>query len=127
MKKRQLFTAVDENGEKVLVDDVDKEARGSYLCPYCKREVVAKLGEKNVWHFAHKDEVCEYLNLKGSDGSSDSVLDFSDVASVDLDSVDIGTESRDFLCVQCKKRFNKEHGLKWDGNEYVCRECFQNM
>ncbi len=127
MKKRKLFTALDSTENKVLVDSVDKESRGSYLCPYCKKEVVAKLGEKNVWHFAHKGEICEYLNIKSSDGSSDSKLDFSSVKTVDLDSVDLGMDSRQFLCVKCKKRFSKEHGLKWAGNEYVCRKCFQDM
>jgi len=127
MKKRKLFVALDAAGKKVMVDSVDKESRGTYLCPYCKKEVVARLGEQKVWHFAHKEEVCEYLNMKSSDGSADSKLDLSGVGTVELDSVDMGTDSRDFLCVKCKKRFNKSSGLKWEGNEYVCRECFRRM
>ena len=32
-----------------------------------------------------------------------------------------------FLCVQCKKTFNKQGGHKWSGNEYICEECFLRM
>lgn len=127
MKKRQLFTAMDSLGNKVMIDAIDKESKGIYFCPYCKKEVVAKLGDRKVWHFSHKGEVCEYLNLKSSDGSSDSKLDFSGVGSVDIDSIEIGTDSKDFLCVQCKKRFNKDSGHKWKGNEYICKGCFLRM
>ncbi|MBW2967274.1 hypothetical protein KY362_02195 [Candidatus Woesearchaeota archaeon] len=127
MKKRQLFVANNKAGVRVNIDSIDRAAKEDYFCPYCNKEVVARLGSQKVWHFAHKGEVCEYLNIKSSDGLSDSKLDFSGVATVDLDAVDIGMESKDFLCVQCKKRFNKHSGLKWKGNEYICRECFENM
>ncbi|MFC1741295.1 competence protein CoiA family protein [Nanoarchaeota archaeon] len=127
MKKRQLYTARDKAGKLVLIDDIDKGCKGSYLCPYCKKEVVPKMGDRNVWHFAHKEEVCEYLNIKSSDGLSDGKIEVSESASVGTDSIDIGSDSRDFLCVKCKKRFNKSGGLKWEGNEYICRGCFNNL
>lgn len=27
------------------------------VCPLCKSEVLARCGEKNVWHWAHKKEL----------------------------------------------------------------------
>lgn len=129
MNKRQLFYAKDANGVKINIDDVDKtsDSTGKYTCPFCKEEVVAKCGEKNVWHFAHKDKVCSYLNIKSGDGLSDGKLEFESESSVDLDSVQIGSDCKDFLCVQCKKKFRKDEGLKWNSTEYVCRDCFGKM
>jgi predicted RNA-binding Zn-ribbon protein involved in translation (DUF1610 family) len=127
MKKRQLFVALDKDGRKVLVDDIDKQSTDKFCCPYCKREVIPKQGEKNVWHFAHKEEVCEYLNIKSSDGLADAKLDFSSSPTRSMEGIELGSDSTQFLCVKCKKRFAKAGGIKWQGNEYVCRECFGGM
>ena len=127
IKKRQLFIALDADGKKVHVDEVDKESRMGFRCPYCKDSVLPKMGEKNVWHFAHRGAPCGYLLLKVPDGSVDGKLDFSGEKKIDLDSVDIGGECEKFLCVKCKKRSNKESGHRWKGNEFICPECFLNM
>ncbi len=126
LKKRQLFTAIDEQGNKVIIDSINKTEIKRYLCPYCKAEVIPKMGEKNVWHFSHKGAVCEFLNLKTTDNLTNKTLDFSNEKTVELSDIEI-SDCKKFLCVTCKKRFNKESGIKWEGNEYICKECFMKL
>ena len=48
---------IDKNTSKViLIEDLTEEQRGlksNCICPECKSDLVARMGEKTVWHFAH--------------------------------------------------------------------------
>ena len=125
MKRRQLSVAFDEEGKRVPIDSVERERK--YLCPYCTREVIPKMGEKKVWHFAHKGEVCEYLNIKTKDGLRDAQLDLQSIPTKSVSDIDIGEGCARFMCLKCRKAFRKEGGVKWERNEYVCKECFKLM
>ncbi|MBT5023457.1 hypothetical protein HOK51_03905 [Candidatus Woesearchaeota archaeon] len=124
MKTRQLVIAKDKNGLDVNIDSISNSKEDKYYCPYCKQEVIPRRGAKVVWHFAHKDCVCKYLNLKTGDDLSDSTIEIDDIKTVSVSEVEFENKSRYFMCVRCKKKFNKEHGTKWDAKEYICRECF---
>lgn len=52
--------AYDENNNLVFIKDVDREHRGehSYHCPNCGEPMRPRLGEHNVWHFAHDNHQC---------------------------------------------------------------------
>ncbi len=139
IKKRQLYIAIDSKSNRVKIEDVDRvdcdvdgdngEVNRSekYFCPYCKQEVIPKMGNKKVWHFCHKGEVCEYLNIKKRDKLIDAELDFSDTRGALLSELDIGSDCEDFMCVECKGRFSKKGGIRWKDNEYICRECFMKQ
>ena len=131
IKKRQLFQAINKNGKTVLIDKIknteEQTKSNKYFCPYCKHEVIPKTGEKKVWHFAHKDEICEYLNIKKTDKLNNQKLDFSKEKTISLSELNIGDDCEDFLCNKCKERFRKEIGIKWDGNTYLCKDCFAKL
>ncbi len=48
---------VDKTTSKiVLINDLTEEQRGlksNCICPECKSDLVAKMGDKTIWHFAH--------------------------------------------------------------------------
>ena len=46
--------AIDDVGEVIDIETVDKEATICYLCIGCGQELVPKIGEKRQRHFAHK-------------------------------------------------------------------------
>lgn len=53
--------AKDCEGRTILITDVDKvKKKDTYTCVGCGGEMVARQGEKNAWHFAHKKEECSY-------------------------------------------------------------------
>ena len=40
----------------VLINDLTEDNRGlksNCICPECKSDLVAKMGDKTIWHFAH--------------------------------------------------------------------------
>ena len=62
MKKNKWFYrtpcwsyALDETGALVRIDDAVKT--GTYYCPNCHGIMIPKLGNTNIWHFAHKNTV----------------------------------------------------------------------
>ncbi|HII71757.1 TPA: hypothetical protein HA265_03305 [Candidatus Woesearchaeota archaeon] len=125
--KRRLFIAVDVSGSRYHIDNIDKSIPARFMCPYCSQEVIPKQGEKNIWHFAHKDQVCEHLLKMGIDDGENAKLDFKAQPSISVSDIDIGSSSSKFLCVKCKKTFNKEFGKKWDSTEYICNGCFNSL
>lgn len=60
-EKRYQHFALDENGKIINVHDV-KDRHQQFLCPYCKHEMIPKMGDIRDWHFAHKHntEDCDY-------------------------------------------------------------------
>lgn len=53
--------AKDCEGRTILITDVDRDKKSeTYTCVGCGGEMVARQGEKNAWHFAHKKEECSY-------------------------------------------------------------------
>ena len=50
--------ALDEKGTLVHINDVIKNERHmhTYTCLGCKKELIPRLGNTNIWHFAHKSE-----------------------------------------------------------------------
>ncbi|MGB0938530.1 MAG: competence protein CoiA family protein [Colwellia sp.] len=45
-----------DTSEVILIEDLSEEQRGlksNCICPECKSELVARMGDKTVWHFAH--------------------------------------------------------------------------
>ncbi|MCD8500830.1 MAG: hypothetical protein LRY71_03050 [Bacillaceae bacterium] len=55
-----MLMAITKDGESVSLQTQNKEyiltlLKGqTFYCPVCKGEVIAKLGDKQIWHFAHR-------------------------------------------------------------------------
>ena len=59
MRSRKLFYAKDCNGELVYIDKLKTEDKDKdYFCPKCSSKVLAKQGDKKIWHFSHIDKEC---------------------------------------------------------------------
>lgn len=150
MKKRLLFLAKDRQGNVHNIDNIDKANKvdksdklgkadnvdkanklekankEEFFCPHCSETVVPKMGEQKVWHFAHKDRPCKPSYSGEPDKSTDSKIDLDKFGTTQTWKENT-TVSPDFLCFKCKKRFMKQLGLKWEGNEYICRACYDLM
>lgn len=49
--------AYDKNGNLIYIKNKDYENKNRYIecyCPKCNEKLVAKMGNMNIWHFAHK-------------------------------------------------------------------------
>lgn len=44
--------ALNESGELVKIQDAAKR-ESKFFCPYCRKEMIRKMGEKREWHYAH--------------------------------------------------------------------------
>ncbi|MCR4716705.1 MAG: hypothetical protein K5656_05950 [Lachnospiraceae bacterium] len=44
------------NGDMVSIEDVKNGLKCECLCPSCGSQLIARKGEKNIWHFAHHGE-----------------------------------------------------------------------
>lgn len=55
--------AFDANGKLVYIHDVVNREQ-KFFCPYCKHEMITKMGKVKDWHFAHKHNTddCDYDN-----------------------------------------------------------------
>lgn len=52
-----LWFAKNKNNKIVTIDEInDNNKHDIYTCPICGSEVIARLGDKKVHHFAHKDK-----------------------------------------------------------------------
>jgi len=49
-----MFSANDKNGNLIDIDDAIHNPVETYLCPFCRGELVVKNGNVRVSHFAHK-------------------------------------------------------------------------
>lgn len=60
--KQNMFAIVAESGKVVHVSELDISSRGkkcNCICPLCRRQLVAKMGNVKIHHFAHlADEEC---------------------------------------------------------------------
>ena len=53
--------ALNQSNELIHINQVDKSIRGKFTCLHCKNEMISRLGEIRVHHFAHKSERnCSY-------------------------------------------------------------------
>ena len=62
-----------KNGKLIHISNLSEIERGSKcecVCPQCGKNLIARMGEKNIWHFAHEAEVKCDFGLGGSDGES---------------------------------------------------------
>lgn len=55
----QFLYAQDESGKMVNIKDA-KGKDSKFFCPNCKDEMIPRCGNKNAWHFAHKNAKCQY-------------------------------------------------------------------
>ncbi len=134
MKYRKLFQAKDEEGYLHYIDNLDKEEikekKKSFSCPHCKQKVMPKMGEKNVWHFAHVDKPCDKLRISSDNLSSDeskktkNILSFTKKFKAGND-FKINPDS--CQCEFCKKIQSKEYSIKWSENIYICKECYKQL
>ena len=47
--------AINEKNEIIYIKDLSLDARkGKFICSECGKELIPKMGELNIWHFAHK-------------------------------------------------------------------------
>lgn len=60
-ERRYQHFALDERGHIINIHDV-KDRSQHFRCPYCKHEMITKMGEIRDWHFAHKHNTydCDY-------------------------------------------------------------------
>ena len=58
----KLPCGIDKNGNIVKIEDAIKGLACGCFCPGCKQPLIAKKGEKNAFHFAHKSQsfTCEH-------------------------------------------------------------------
>ena len=58
----KLPCGIDKDGNIVKIEDAIKGLACGCFCPGCKQPLVAKKGEKNAYHFAHKSQsfTCEH-------------------------------------------------------------------
>ena len=134
MKYRKLFQAKDEEGYLHYIDNLDKEEikekKKSFLCPHCKQKVMPKMGEKNVWHFAHVDKPCDKLRISSDNLSSDeskktkNILSFTKKFKAGND-FKINPDS--CQCEFCKKIQSKKYSINWSKNLYICKECYKQL
>lgn len=63
VEKRFQHFALDETGHIVNIHNVENRNQ-HFCCPYCKHEMITKMGKIRDWHFAHKhsDDDCDYDN-----------------------------------------------------------------
>lgn len=59
--KYQHF-ALDSNDNIINIHHTETIDRQQYFCPYCRKEMITKLGNIRQWHFAHKSDTCSYDN-----------------------------------------------------------------
>ena len=93
---------------------------------YVDKNVQIGEGTK-VWHFAHKGKICHaLLDKKPADVEyKKKLFDFTNKFT---DKIELKqTNSKKFLCNICKRTHNKENGIRWQGNDYVCKDCYLNM
>lgn len=57
-KQIQRF-ALNAGGNVIDIRELT-DRKGMFLCPSCKKPMIAKMGEIREWHFAHKSDVCAY-------------------------------------------------------------------
>ena len=60
-----MFKALNMNDEIISIEQA--EPQGNYRCPFCKGEMIVKIGNIKVHHFAHKNKICDdwYSENKG--------------------------------------------------------------
>ncbi len=124
-KDRELFYAKLANGERVMVDSLVKGDSRQFFCPHCNAEVVARLGEKKIKHFAHKGQVCEFLR-KPNETPNTKLGKFSS-KTVSIKEFEFSKDASIFECTICKKSMNKKLGLQWKDSKWVCKECFKDL
>lgn len=59
MARSQLIYAL-KNGKAVHISEVESGLKCGCVCPACGEPLVAKKGAKNLHHFAHTNNTCEY-------------------------------------------------------------------
>lgn len=112
--ERKLFYAIDVDGRKINIDSLNDESREIKLfCPFCKNEVIPKMGNQKIWHFAH-------ISLCKID--EDLTLDKFTDKTISID--DIKFETDKFTCGLCKFACDKSNGINFDGR-WICNECFK--
>lgn len=58
MVKRKNPFAIDKNGNLIYIKNKDYEHKKQYkecYCAKCNELLIPKMGDKNIWHFSHKN------------------------------------------------------------------------
>jgi len=117
---RQLFIAIDKYNKKYNIDNLKKENIPNQLyCPYCKREVIPKIGTKKIPHFAHKTSECNIEKSK-----QEQLKEFNIIINEEYFKK---IESDLFMCPICKSTVKKEYGIKLDERRYICKNCITRL
>ena len=119
MKKRKLSYAL-LNDKLIYINDIDNSSSNLFLCPNCNKEVIPKQGDKNVWHFSHKEKNCGYVGEK-----SNTKLD--NFITKTISEIIVPSDPKYFSCVKCNKKTPKLLGVKWENNTFICKDCFRML
>src|SRR3989344_8497475 len=124
MGDRKLFYARDKNQSIVHVDKI-KERTESFYCPFCKGEVIPKLGGKKIWHFAHKsnDKRCDFNEVV----ESQMIGNFVEDTIQNIENIEVPHDCENYLCPFCRNTGNKDFAVVWKSNIYICKNCFLDM
>src|SRR3989338_10739336 len=129
LTQRKLFYAKDKSGTIALIDRLKPGLLDNkFFCPHCSEEVIPKMGDFNVWHFAHKGRVCDALIEKKpqiEEKYEKKLFDYTDKFTTVIDSK-FGP-SKKFICKLCKKTYYKDDGIKWDESFFICKNCYLGM
>lgn len=66
MELRNPFAVRKTDGRIVTIADVPHEQRGKAcgcICPECKSDLIARMGEERIPHFAHSGNVCDSVKI----------------------------------------------------------------
>ena len=123
MGDRKLFYAKDNNQNIVHVDRI-REKDGKYFCPFCKCEVLPKMGTKKTWHFAHKnnEHKCEFNEVV----ESQLIEEFKRNVNA-VENIDVPQDCQNYMCPFCRNAGNKDYAVTWRSNIFICKSCFQDM
>ena len=121
MTQRKLFYAFNANGEKYYIDKLNSLNKSQiFLCPFCKREVIPRMGDNVIWHFSHRDTECAKLT-GDSDPEFRNIFSFSETT----EPIKFTMDSLSYQCPICKIVKPKELGVKFREGVHLCKECYR--
>ena len=122
---RKLTSAVDENGKAYHIDSFsNKDKKQKLFCPYCKLEVVARMGKEKVWHFAHIHGECQDIKVVQKNQNDHPLTEFftRTISSKDY-KPHINPDF--FTCIICNNSMRIESGIKINDGRYICKDCYK--
>jgi ribosomal protein L37AE/L43A len=130
--QRKLFYAKTTDEVVLHIDSIDKELNEELFCPFCKEKVIPKQGDMKIWHFAHAGNPCSHSydkldsEMKRMMTDNKLVSDFVNT-SFSVSKLEVPQDCKEFQCTLCFRIGNKDYGVAWKNNLYLCKTCFADL